>query len=183
MRGRAHNRLRLGITRDAEGQKACKCSVAHGAEFVLQTMSVQARFMDCFWHSTSIMDLEHGVEKVISDMEAAFLRKDVEGLVALFAADATVESYFVTRIFGRKEGVCHGCDEIRKLVGAILEHGTPWGGHAPPIIRGSMAAVEYTTKSSDSEKFSVDIIEVKDGKIQNLRAYAGWRPMTALTSA
>jgi ketosteroid isomerase-like protein len=120
------------------------------------------------------------VEQVISDMEAAFSRRDIEGVVALFAQDATIESYLVARVFNQKEGVCHGRPEIRELVRAIMKRGTPWGGHEPPIIRGNTVAVEYRGASSDAEKFSVDIIEVRDGKIQSLRAYAGWRAVMAL---
>jgi len=46
------------------------------------------------------------VEQVISDLETASSRNDVEALVALFAEDATIESYLVSRVFKRKEGVC-----------------------------------------------------------------------------
>lgn len=120
-------------------------------------------------------------EQVISDVEAAFSRSDLEGILALFAHDATIESYLVSRVFNRKEGICRGRDEIRELVRALMQRGTPWGGHEPPIIRGNTIAVEYRSASSDAEKFSVDIIEVRDGKIQSLRAYAGWRAITALT--
>ncbi len=120
------------------------------------------------------------VERVIREMEAAFSRNDVEGLVALFAPDATLESYAVSRIFHRKDGVCRGHAELRQLVRALMERGLPWGGHELPIIRGNMAAIEYRD-ASDTEKFSVDIIEVRDGKIQSLRAYAGWRAMQSFT--
>ena len=127
------------------------------------------------------MNDEHvtAVEQVIRDLEAAFARNDLEGVVALFAPDATVESYLVSRVFKRKEGVCRGREEIRQLVGALLQRGTPWRGHEPPIVRGDTAAVEYRSASSDAEKFSVDIIEVKGSKIQSLRAYAGWRAVGA----
>jgi ketosteroid isomerase-like protein len=121
------------------------------------------------------------VEQVLSDMEAAFSRNDIEGLVALFAQDATIESFLVTRVFNRKEGVCRGRAEIRELIRALMKRGRPWGGHEPPIIRGNTVAVEFRGPSSDTEKFSVDIIEVREGKIQSLRAYAGWRALVALT--
>jgi ketosteroid isomerase-like protein len=120
------------------------------------------------------------VEQVLSDTEAAWSRNDIEGIVALFAEDATVESPLVSRILNRKEGVCRGRAEIRELVHALMKRGKPWGGHGPPIIRGNTVAVEYTSASSEGEKFSVDIVELKDGKIQSLRAYMGWRPLMAL---
>lgn len=117
------------------------------------------------------------VEQIVSDLETASSRNDVEAIVALFAPDATIESYLVSRVFNRTEGVCRGRAEIRELALALSKRGTPWGGHEPPIVRGNTAAIEYTSASSDTAKFSVDIIEVKDGKIQSLRAYAGWRAM------
>ena len=124
-------------------------------------------------------DEQATAERIIDDMEAAFSRSDVEGLVALFAEDATLESYMVTRVFDRKDGVARGKTEIRELVRALMKHGKPWGGHEPPIVRGNTVAVEFRTKSSDAEKFSVDIIELRDGKIHSLRAYAGWRAVSA----
>src|SRR6476646_6233373 len=94
------------------------------------------------------------VERLMSELEAASTRKDVEALVALFTEDATIESYLVSRVFNRKEGVCHGRAEIRELGRALMARGTPWGGHEPPIIRGNTVAIEYRSASSDAEKFS-----------------------------
>lgn len=116
-------------------------------------------------------------EQVISDMETGFSRNDVEGLVALFAPDATIESYLVSSVFHRSEAVCRGTAEIREFLRALLQRGVPWGGHEPPLVRGNTIAVEFRSPSSDAERFSVDIIELKDGKIHSLRAYAGWRAM------
>jgi ketosteroid isomerase-like protein len=119
------------------------------------------------------------IERIIDEMDAAFSRHDLDELVALFADDATIESFLVTRIFNRQEGVCHGRAEIRQLLSAILKAGVPWTGHEPPIVRGDTAAVEFRSGPADAEKFSVDIITVKNGRIQSLRAYAGWRALAA----
>lgn len=119
------------------------------------------------------------VERIIRDLEAASSRNDVEGPAALFAEDATIESYLVSRVFRRAEGVCRGRGEIRELALALSQHEKPWGRHGPPIIHGNTIVMEYSSASSDAEKFSVDLLEVKDGKIQSLRAYAGWRAMMA----
>lgn len=119
------------------------------------------------------------VEEVLHALETT---NDVEALIALFAEDATVESPLIPRLLNRKEGVCHGRAELRELARALLTRGRPWGGHEPPIIRGNTVAIEYRDASSDAEFYSVDILEVRDGKIQSLRAYLGWRPFVALTS-
>lgn len=120
-------------------------------------------------------------EQVIRDLEAALARKDLDGAVAVFAEDATVESYLVSRVFNRVEGVCRGRAEIRELLRALVTRGIPWGGHEPPIVRGNTVAIEYRTATSDTDHFSVDIIEIRDGKIQSLRAYVGWRALAGLT--
>jgi LmbE family N-acetylglucosaminyl deacetylase len=121
------------------------------------------------------------IEQLVRELDAASSRNDVDALVALFAPDATLESYLVSRVFNRTEGVCRGRAEIRELALALSKHGRPWGGHEPPIIRGNTVAIEYRSQSPDAARFSVDIVEVMDAKIQSLRAYAGWRAVRALT--
>jgi len=117
------------------------------------------------------------VERIITNMEAAFADRDLEALLELFSEDATLESFLVACLLKRPEGVCHGKREIREVLKHLVKDGVPWGGHAPPLVRGNVAAVEFKTKSSDRDTFSVDILEIENGKIKSLRAYAGWRAM------
>jgi len=139
-------------------------------------------FAVAVWRETPYYtEPERAALELAHDLEAALSRNDLEGLLALFAEDATIESYLVSRVFDRKEGICHGRTEIRELARALMKRGVPWGGHEPPIVRGNTVAVEFRTASSDAEKFSVDIIEVRGGKIQSLRAYAGWRALMVRT--
>lgn len=120
-------------------------------------------------------------EKIIADMDAAFANRDLEALSALFTEDATPESFLAARILNKPEGVCRGKREIREVLRELVEHGVPWGSHAPPLVRGNMAAVEFKTASSDCDTFSVDVLEIANGKIKSLRAYAGWRAMPVRT--
>jgi ketosteroid isomerase-like protein len=118
--------------------------------------------------------------EIVNAMQAAFSRKDVDAIVALFAEDATIESYLVSRVFERKDCVCRGHAEIRELVRELVKHGTPWDGHGTPLVRGDTVVVEYTSASAPDQKFSVDVIELAAGKIRSLRAYAGWRAVQRL---
>ncbi len=122
------------------------------------------------------------IEQMIRGLETAFSQNDIEGIVAAFAQDATVESPIIARLFNREEGVCRGRDEIRELARAWKRLGVPWGEHKPPLVRGNTVAIEYMRASSDGERFSVDIVEIHDGMIQSLRAYVGWRAVMALAS-
>ena len=121
------------------------------------------------------------VEQTLRAFDAAWAKRDLEGIVALFTDDATLESPLVPRLLSRRDGVLHGRSEIRDMVRALLERGIPWGKHEEPIIHGHRAALEFRSAPSEGEQFySVDIIEVRDGRIQSLRAYSGWRPLARL---
>jgi len=121
------------------------------------------------------------VERALREFDAAWARKDLEGIVGQFAQDASLESPLVARLLKRSDGVLHGRDEIREMIRALLERGIPWGKHEAPIIDGNRAAIEFKSAPSEGEQFySVDIIEVTQGRIQSLRAYSGWRPLAAL---
>jgi hypothetical protein len=61
------------------------------------------------------------------------------------------------------------------MVRVLMRGGRAWGGHEPPLVRGNTVALEFHPPNSDREHYSVDIIELRDGKIQSLRAYVGWR--------
>jgi ketosteroid isomerase-like protein len=122
----------------------------------------------------------NSVERTLEAFDAAWVRSDLEGIVALFAEDASLESPLVPRLLKRSEEALHGRDEIRQMVRALLERGTPWGKHEKPIIQGNRAAIEFRSAPADGGQFySVDIVEVRRGKIQSLRAYSGWRPLQA----
>jgi ketosteroid isomerase-like protein len=113
---------------------------------------------------------------VVEALDAAWARKDVEGVVALFAEDATLESPLVARFLNRPEGICRGRDDIRKMIAELVRRGLPWGKHAAPMVRDSTVVVEFRT-ADDDQPYSVDVIELRGAKIGSLRAYAGWRAL------
>lgn len=115
-------------------------------------------------------------DSVIDALDSAWSKHDVEAVVGLFTPDATLESPLVVRFLNRREGICRGRDEIRTLVAELVRRGTPWGKHASPIVRGNTVVVEFRG-ADDDQPYSVDVIELKDGKIRSLRAYAGWRAL------
>jgi len=117
-------------------------------------------------------------EEVVRSFDAAWARNDLDGVVALFADDATLESPLVPRLLHRSDGVLHGKEEIREMVRTLLQRGTPWSGHDPPLVRGNTVALEFRGPAAEGATFfSVDILETKDGKIQSLRAYSGFRAL------
>ena len=121
-------------------------------------------------------DVQSQATSILDAMDLAWSKKDVEGVVALFNQDATLESPLVVRFLNRPEGICRGSDDIRKMIAELVRRGLPWGKHSEPMVRGNTFTVEFSS-TTDGQPFSVDIIELKDGKIQSLRAYTGWRAL------
>jgi ketosteroid isomerase-like protein len=118
------------------------------------------------------------VEQFLRDFDRAWSHNDVEAAVSLFARDATLETPLAQRLLHRKEGVLRGQDEIREMVRVLMAGGRGWGGHEAPLVRGTTIALEFRGPASEADHYSVDIIELKDGKIRSLRAYVGWRALT-----
>jgi ketosteroid isomerase-like protein len=121
-------------------------------------------------------------EQIAQAFDAAWATADIEGLIALYAPDATIESPLVARILGKPDGVCRGHAEIRALANAILkQRGPRWGRHEPPVVRGNTLFIEYRRALPEGEQLDyVDVIEVESGAITSLRAYWGWKALATL---
>jgi hypothetical protein len=123
-----------------------------------------------------VNDIQTQAKSILDAMDLAWSQKNVDGVVALFNQDATLESPLVVRFLSRSEGICRGSDDIRKMIAELMRRGLPWGKHSEPMVLGATIAVEFSS-ATDGHPFSVDIIELKNGKIQSLRAYTGWRAL------
>jgi ketosteroid isomerase-like protein len=118
---------------------------------------------------------------IIRAHDEAWKRKDVDGVVALFASDATIESPLVARLTGKP--TARGRDEVRAAVQAVIDRGVVWGRHEPPAVRGDTVFVEYRRETPDGEQGdSVDVITVQGGLIKSLRAYLGAKSVASLAA-
>ena len=120
-------------------------------------------------------------DEFVRSFDDAWSRNDVAAALALFAEDATLESPLVQRLLHQPTGVLRGREEIRAMVEALMAGGKAWGGHEAPVVRGSTVMIEFKGAGTD-DHYSVDVIELRDGKIQSLRAYAGWRAFASKPS-
>src|SRR5690242_13699108 len=60
------------------------------------------------------------VERVYHDWDEALSRNDVEGLLALYADDAVLESPLVRLLLRSESDICRGRKELRRLLQAIV---------------------------------------------------------------
>jgi hypothetical protein len=105
---------------------------------------------------------------------------DVDGLVSLYAPDATLETPVITAIFDTDEGVVRGHAELR--------HFFEEGGRRRPneLVRwyrkpgrffydGQRLIWEYPRETPDGNQIEiVEVMDLSEGLIQHHRIYWGW---------
>ncbi len=108
------------------------------------------------------------------------VRGDVEGVIALFADNATVEDPVGTEIRSGDEALRAFYEVACASITAALREG-------PPRVAGTHIAFAFTaTIGSGPEAMLIDIIDIFDcdaaGKIRSMRAYWGADNMRSLNS-
>ena len=117
------------------------------------------------------------VERVYHDWDEALSRNDVEGLLALYADDAVLESPLVRHLLRSESDVCRGRKELRRLLEAIV-----W---RRPDVRpfhrmkyftdGRTLIWQYPQATPDGEQMDfLEAMEIEDGLIRHHRVYWGW---------
>jgi len=114
--------------------------------------------------------------------------RDTEGLLALYARDAVLETPLVQAIFDdRESGVLHGHQEIRPF----FEEGARrrpnalvrWHRRGKWLTDGERLLIwEYPRQAPDGDQVDlVEVMEIADGLIQHHRIYWGWFGTALLT--
>jgi ketosteroid isomerase-like protein len=117
------------------------------------------------------------VEQIYRAWDDALGRKDLEGAVALYAPNATIESPLVRRLTGSDDGICRGREELRRFIAMVFER-------TPPERRrfrgryftdGKTVIWEYPRSTPEGEQMDfVEVMEIADGLITCHRVYWGW---------
>jgi steroid Delta-isomerase len=116
--------------------------------------------------------------------------RDTEGLLALYARQAVLETPLVQAIFDdRESGVLHGHQEIRPF----LEEGARrrpnalvrWHRTGKWLTDGERVLIwEYPRQAPDGDQVDlVEVMEIADGLIQHHRIYWGWFGSALLRSS
>jgi hypothetical protein len=114
--------------------------------------------------------------------------RDTEGLLALYAKEAVLETPLVQAIFdGRESGILRGHREIRPFFeeGARRRPNTlvRWHRTGRWLTDGERLLVwEYPRQAPDGDQVDlVEVMEIADGLIQHHRIYWGWFGTALLT--
>lgn len=124
----------------------------------------------------------HGaIEAVMQAWERALAAHDLEGLLACYAPDATLESPVAAHITG--DGVRRGHAQLRPFLAEVVTR-TPklrTYHRAGFFTDGRRATWEYPRVTPEGEQMDfVEVMEIEDGLIQAHRVYWGWRGVEIL---
>lgn len=122
---------------------------------------------------------QQAAERIYRDWDIALSNDDVEGLLALYAPDAVLESPAVPLTMGTETGVCHGHDELRPLLEQVAARKPPLRTYYRTgyLTDGRRTVMfEYPRATPDGEQMDfVEVMEIADGLIQRHCVYWGWR--------
>ena len=122
---------------------------------------------------------QQAAERIYHDWDDALSNDDVEGLLALYAPNAVLESPAVPLTMGAETGVCRGHDELRPLLEQVAARKPPLRTYyrAGYLTDGERTMIfEYPRATPDGEQMDfVEVMEIAEGLIQRHCVYWGWR--------
>jgi ketosteroid isomerase-like protein len=125
-----------------------------------------------------IEETSHAViERIYREWDDALSKLDVERLLGLYAADATLESPLIRHLLKTDRGVLHGGDELRRLLKELAktQPKTRQFYRKGYFTDGKTVIWEYPRESpkGDQQDF-VEVMEIDNGLIKKHRVYWGW---------
>jgi hypothetical protein len=125
------------------------------------------------------------VERIYHKWDEAWSNDDLDAMIALYAPDAVLESPLVPYLLKTKSGVCHGREEIRRL----LDKAAPRKPRKRTFFRsgyftdGRLLMWEYPRSTPEDEQMDfVEVMEVEKGLIKKHRVYWGWAGVEVIKS-
>ncbi len=127
-------------------------------------------------------------ERIYRQWHECAKARDMDGLLALYAQDAVLETPLVLAIYsGRHDGILQGHREIgpffAEAVGRPLNELVRWYRTGRWLTDGErVLAWEYPRATPDGDQVDlVELMEIAEGLIQSHRVYGGWLGTALLT--
>ena len=125
------------------------------------------------------------IERIYREWDECNAKSDVEGIVALYAPDATFESPLVRRLMQTDRGVVRGHAELRAFFTKLAARPPRARGHYRKgyLTDGRVLFWEYPRETPEGEQTDLaEVMEIADGLIQRHRVYWGWVGVRNLTT-
>ncbi|OZM82318.1 nuclear transport factor 2 family protein [Pseudonocardia sp. MH-G8] len=124
------------------------------------------------------------IEHVFTAWDDALGAQDLDAAMALYRADATLESPLVRYLLGTGEGVVRGREDLRRFVERVFAHQPAERRRYRTglLAGGSRIVWEYPRESPEGDQMDiVEVMEIRDGLIAHHRVYWGWFSVGMLT--
>jgi len=118
------------------------------------------------------------IERIYREWDERSAKRDVEGLVALYAADATFESPLVRGLMHVDQGILRGHAELRAFFTQVPQRTPPGRGYYRNgyLTDGRLLFWEYPRETPEGEQSDfAEVMEIADGRILRHRVYWGWK--------
>ena len=122
-------------------------------------------------------------ERIYRLWDEALGNKDLEGALALYAPDASIESPLVQHLMQTAEGIVRGKDKLREFITRVFRTNPPQRKRFKQgfFSDGRVITWEYPRESPDGDQMDlVEVMDIKDGLIQRHRVYWGWYALNIL---
>ncbi|MFC4948591.1 nuclear transport factor 2 family protein [Pseudonocardia sp. GCM10023141] len=125
------------------------------------------------------------ISHIFTAWDEALGAKDVDAAVALYGADATLESPLVCHLLGGTDGVVRGRADLRRFIECVFANQPPQRRrHRTGFLTdGTQLTWEYPRESPDGEQMDiVEVMQIRDDLIAHHRVYWGWYSVGMLSS-
>ena len=117
------------------------------------------------------------IEHVFRTWDETLGNKDLDGAMALYHEDATLESPLVRHLLGSEEGIVRGRENLRAFVARVFAKEPPERQRFRTgfLSDGTRLTWEYPRRADGGEQMDIfEVMEIRDGLIQHHRVYWGW---------
>jgi ketosteroid isomerase-like protein len=117
------------------------------------------------------------IERIYREWDEHLSNGNAEGLVALYAPDATLESPLVPHLLKTEHGIVRGRGELRRFFEILAQRKPEVRRHYRTgyLTDGRMLMWEYPREAPAGEQMDfVEVMEIADGLIKRQRVYWGW---------
>ncbi|MGL3213861.1 nuclear transport factor 2 family protein [Bradyrhizobium sp. BR 1433] len=122
-------------------------------------------------------------ERIYRLWDEALGNKDLEAALALYAADASIESPLVQHLMQTKDGIVRRRDALREFITRVFRTSPPQRRRFKQgfFSDGRVLTWEYPRQSPDGDQMDlVEVMEIDYGLIQRHRVYWGWFALNVL---
>jgi steroid Delta-isomerase len=148
-----------------------------------------ARKGESFGRPTMTHNTDAQIRHIYDQWQDTIVRKDLDGLIALYAEDAIFETpAILVTLKDRTEGILRGKSEIRPFFEAgfrkLGNELSRWYRTGSFFSNGRQLTWEYPRETPQGDQVDlVEVMDIADGLIVHHRVYWGWVGFQTLVAA